>query len=50
MAVVVISERTYPALACEHMRYKFDDHKEIVEGRLAGVYIWHIAIARLLLG
>ena len=44
------SERTYPALACEHMGYKFDDHKKIVEDRLASVYIWHIVIARLLPG
>ena len=44
------SEHTYLALACEHKAYKFDDHKGIVEERLASMYILHIANARLLLG
>ena len=32
------------------MAYKFDDHKGIVEERLASMYILHIAIVRLLPG
>ena len=43
-------QRTYLASACEHKAYKFDDHKGIVEDRLAGMYILHIAVVRLLPG
>ena len=42
------SQRTCPALSCEHMEYKLDDYMEIEGDHSVGMYILHTAAVRRL--